>query len=186
MKQLFKQESMKEIVRYNQRLLIICVLLAVTSLLLAFKTFTSSETWVLVPAVSPDKRMTVSSKGYSKIYLQEWATYIMQTLMTTSSHTIDAQVSELKVISGNSHDIARFLSKHIEFVKGSNIQSVFFPKKVEFQKNAVLVSGLFKYWLGSSEKPISQEKTYRLTYKRGPKNILLLNNVTEVTKKETS
>lgn len=179
MNQWFKQESLQEIVKYNQRLLLICLMLGITTLLLAFKTFTSSETWVLVPALSPDKRLTVSSKGYSKVYLQEWATYIMQTLMTTSSDTVEMQVEELKVISGNSHEIARFLSKHIEFVKGSNIHSVFFPKKVEFEKQAVLVSGLFRYWLGSSEKPVTVEKTYRLTYKRGPRDILFLKNVTE-------
>jgi conjugal transfer pilus assembly protein TraE len=180
MKHFFKQESLQEIVNYNQRLLMVCILLGATSLLLAIKSFSSKEKWVLIPATTPDKKLLVSSRGYSEVYLQEWSMYVMQTLMTTSSDTVDRQVDELAVLSGSGVDLAKFFSKHREFVKGSNIQSVFFPKKVEVFDGSVLVSGLFRYWLGTSDKPVSQERTYRLTYKRGSRDILLLKDVVEV------
>ena len=182
MNHLFKQESLKEIVKYNKNLLIICMVLSSISLLLTIKIFTSSERWVLIPITEPDKRIIISSKGYSQNYLKEWAYHVMQTLMTTSHDTVDAQIEEIKVITTDNPSLAEFLTNHKEFVKSSNIESVFFPKKIEFEtdNNCILVSGNFRYWLGSSEKPISQEKTYKLTYKRGMKDLLLLKEVQEV------
>lgn len=180
MNHIFKQQALRDLIKYNQWLLGICGLLSVTTLCLSFHACNSHEQWVLIPASSPDKRMHISSKGYSETYLTEWAYYVMQTLMTTSNDTVAAQIAELKVISSNSDALNDFFKKHQSFVTGSNIQSVFFPKGVKIEKNAVLVSGLFRYWLGSSEKVISQEKTYRITYKRGPRDILLLKNIKSV------
>ena len=180
MKHIFKKQALKELIRYNQWLLTSCVLLSVAMLCLSLHACSSHEQWVLIPANNPDKRMHISSKGYSETYLQEWAYYVMQTLMTTSYDTVVAQIAELKVISSNSDALNSFFKKHQSFVTGSNIQSVFFPKSVELEDKAVLVSGLFRYWLGSSEKVISQERTYRLTYKRGPRDILLLKDIRSV------
>lgn len=179
MRHLFKKQALKDLIKYNQWLLTACVCLSITTGLLSLNALISCERWVLVPAVNPERRLHFSSQGYAKTYLKEWATYVMQTLMTTSHDTVEAQVEELKVISSNSTALNQFFKKHTEFVKGSNITSVFFPKSVIFEETAVLVSGLFRYWLGSSEKVISQEKTYRLTYKRGTSDILLLKNVKE-------
>ena len=102
--------------------------------------------------------------------------------LTYATGLVDAQIEEIKVITTDNPSLAEFLTKHKEFVKSSNIESVFFPKTIEFEtdNNSILVSGNFRYWLGSSEKPISQEKTYKLTYKRGMKDLLLLKEVQEV------
>ena len=179
MRHLFKEQSLKTLVKYNQGLLLTCVFLSIALLILSLNIFFRQEKWVLIPATDPDKHITVLSRGYSEIYLKEWAIYIMQTLMTTSIDTVDRQVEDLKKVSSSSKDLNEFFKKHIQFVKGSNIQSVFFPKSVTFENGNIKVSGLFRYWLGSSDKVISQEKTYILTYKRGPKDVLLLKTVKE-------
>lgn len=179
MKHLFKQQALKNLIKYNHWLLIICCLLAASTVLLSLHTFSHQERWVLIPMDNTDKRMVVSSKGYSQVYLREWAFDVMQTLMTTSYDTVEAQVESLKLIARDSNDLNQFFKQHINFVKGSNIQSVFFPKKAAFTENAVSISGLFRYWLGSSDTSISQEKTYRLNYVRGPKDVLLLKDVKE-------
>lgn len=181
MKHLFKEQSLKTLVKYNQGLLLICIFLSISLLVLSINIFYRQEKWVLIPATNPDNRLTVLSKGYSETYLKEWAIYVMQTLMTTSADLVDRQVEDLKVVSSSSKDLDEFFKKHIQFVKGSNVQSVFFPKSVSFEEPDIKVSGLFRYWLGSSDKAISQEKTYILTYKRGPKDILLLKTVKEAT-----
>ena len=179
MKQLFKQQALKDLMQYNRWLLIITAVLAVTSALLTLKVVNQQERWVMIPMNDTSKRMVVSSKGYSEIYLREWAFDVMQTLMTTSHDTIEAQVESVKLIARDSTALNQFFKQHISFVKGSNIHSVFFPKKVTFPVSEVCVSGLFRYWLGSSAESISQEKTYCLTYVRGPKEVLLLKDVKE-------
>jgi conjugal transfer pilus assembly protein TraE len=109
----------------------------------------------------------------------------MHTLMTTSSDTVEAQVAEIEVISSISNkELQKFLKNHIGFIKGSSISSVFFPKDVLFEEGAVVVSGLFKYWFGESKNPISANKVYRLCYKRGVRDILLLKEVKELTSEE--
>ena len=179
MNHLFKEQSLKSLVKYNQGLLLICVILSASLLILSLNAFNRQEKWVLIPSTDLDKRITILSKGYSEIYLKEWAIYVMQTLMTTSCDTIDRQIEDLKVVASSSRDLDEFFKKHLQFVKGSNIQSVFFPKSVVVEDFNIKVSGLFRYWLGSSDQSISQEKTYLLTYKRGPKDILLLKTVKE-------
>jgi conjugal transfer pilus assembly protein TraE len=182
MNNLFKQQALKDVVKYNNRLLVCCILTSFVALILSIKVLTAEEKLVLIPTHDVDKRIVISSKGYTKLYLQEWAYHVMQTLMTASSDTVDRQVEELKLISANSQELHATFKKHIDFMKGSNVQSVFFPKGAEFEETAVVVSGMFRYWLGSSEKCISQEKSYRLRYKRGPNEIILLKSVEEVNK----
>lgn len=179
MNHLFKEQSLKTLIKYNQRLLLVCIVLSVSLLILIVNVVNRQEKWVLIPATDVEKRLTVLSKGYSETYLKEWAIYVMQTLMTTSCDTVDRQIEDLKVVSSSSQDLDDFFKKHLQFVKGSNIQSVFFPKSVIVEQSNIKVSGLFRYWLGSSDQSVSQEKTYLLTYKRGPKDILLLKTVKE-------
>jgi conjugal transfer pilus assembly protein TraE len=184
MNHFFKQQSLQEIVKYNKLLLGCCCFLSVSTFVLGIKILFTEERWVLVPANDVEKRIQISSKGYSEVYLKEWAYHVMQTLMSASYDTVDHQVEELKAISSNSSELSGMLKKHADFIKGSNVQSVFFPKGVSFEENAVVVSGLFRYWLGSSEKAISQERSYRLTYKRGPRDVILLKEVKEITKED--
>ena len=188
MNYLFKQQSLKELVQFNRCLLFICSFLVITTCILTVLLGQKEERWILIPATNPDQRMEISSKGFSETYLKNWASYVMQTLMTTSNDTIDAQIEEIQVISSNSEELTRFFKKHKSFVKGSNIHSVFYPKTIDVQIDAatgnfndeVLVSGLFRYWLGGGEKAVSLQKTYSLTFKRGSHDVLLLKNVVEV------
>lgn len=188
MNHLFKQQSIQELVQYNRWLLAFSGLLTLAVFILSVLLFNKDEHWILIPATTPDQRLELSSKGFGETYLKTWASYVMQTLMTASYDTIDSQIEEIKVISSNSEVLTGFFEKHRSFVKGSNIQSVFFPKKITVLQNLtdpsqltdmVEVSGLFRYWLGTSDQVVSLEKTYRLTYKRGPKDVLLLKNVEE-------
>lgn len=179
MEHLFKERSVSQVVKYNKALLIICSLLAVSTTLLCFKTIFGEEKWILIPTNQPSKRIEISSKGYSEIYLREWANYVLQVLLTTSQDTVHSQVEELKVISSNSESLKSFFAKHVDFVKGSSISSVFFPKSITFQDSSVVVSGSFRYWLGGNPEMISCEKTYNLSYKRGINDVLLLSGVQE-------
>ena len=176
----FKQESLKSLVKYNRMLLITCAFLSASTLVLAIKSYNPQERWVLIPTNEPSKQVYIPPSGYSEVYLREWAYYVMKTLMHTSSDSVGRQIEEIKIISANSQQLNSFFKKHADFIRGSNIQSTFYPKSAAFENNAVVISGLFKYWIGTSDKVISQEKSYRLGYKRGPKDILLLKEVKEV------
>jgi conjugal transfer pilus assembly protein TraE len=186
MEHLFKEHSVSQVIKYNKALLLICALLSISTTLLCFKVIFGEEKWILIPTSQPSKRIEISSKGYSQVYLREWAYYCLQVLMTTSQDTVEAQVEELKVISSNSESLKSFFAKHIDFVKGSSISSVFFPKSITFQDSSVIVSGLFRYWLGGNPEVISCEKTYLLSYKRGINDVLLLSGVKELEVKSTT
>ncbi|KJW03728.1 traE family protein [Orientia tsutsugamushi str. Sido] len=81
--------------------------------------------------MEPDRKMTVSSKNYHETYLKEWAIYVTKLLFTTSPNEVERQIADMKVASSNTESLNKFFHDHLQFVKGSNVSSVFFPKKVE-------------------------------------------------------
>ncbi|KJV51202.1 hypothetical protein OTSGILL_2476 [Orientia tsutsugamushi str. Gilliam] len=80
--------------------------------------------------------------------------------------------------SSNTESLNKFFHDHLQFVKGSNVSSVFFSKKIEVINDGVLISGTLRYWFSDS-KHIAVDKTYLLTYKRTPNYLLLLTGVKE-------
>ncbi|XVN43636.1 MAG: TraE/TraK family type IV conjugative transfer system protein [Candidatus Rickettsia vulgarisii] len=164
--------------KYNKRLLLITLLLTITSLLGIIKTVTKEEKWLLIPAIEPDRRMMVSSKTYHETYLKEWAVFVMKGLFTTSPEEVERQIADIKVVSSNTEQLEKFFKEHLQFVKGSNVCSVFFPKRTKITEDGVLISGTFRYWF-SENRHIATDKTYLLTYKRGANHLLLLTGVKE-------
>ncbi|HJD66834.1 MAG TPA: type IV conjugative transfer system protein TraE, partial [Rickettsia endosymbiont of Bembidion nr. Transversale] len=118
MDHLFKQSGVQQLVKYNKRLLLITLLLAVTSLLGMIKTISTEEKWLLIPAIEPDRRMIVSSKSYHETYLKEWAVFVMKELFTTSPEEVERQIADMKVVSSNTEQLDKFFKEHLDFVKG--------------------------------------------------------------------
>ncbi|KJW06232.1 putative conjugative transfer protein [Orientia tsutsugamushi str. UT144] len=52
-------------------------------------------------------------------------------LFTTSPNEVERQIADMKVASSNTESLNKFFHDHLQFVKGSNVSSVFFSKKVE-------------------------------------------------------
>ncbi|KJV57275.1 putative conjugative transfer protein [Orientia chuto str. Dubai] len=114
--------------------------------------------------------MVVSSNSYHEAYLKEWGC----NEGIISPGEVERQIADMKVVSSDTEVLNKFFQNHVQFVKGSNVSSVFFPKKIEVE--IVLVSGTFRYWF-SDNKHIVVNKTYLLTYKRS--YLLLLTGVKE-------
>ncbi|KJV72467.1 conjugative transfer protein [Orientia tsutsugamushi] len=178
MNHLFKQNAIQELVKYNKCLLSVTILLAAANIIAIMAAITKEEKWLLIPAMEPDRKMTVSSKNYHETYLKEWAIYVTKLLFTTSPNEVERQIANMKVASSNTESLNKFFHDHLQFVKGSNVSSVFFPKKIEVIKDGVLISGTLRYWFSDS-KDIAVDKTYLLTYKQTPNYLLLLTGVKE-------
>nr|WP_080571819.1 TraE/TraK family type IV conjugative transfer system protein [Orientia tsutsugamushi] len=131
MNHLFKQNAIQELVKYNKCLLSVTILLAAANIIAIIAAITKEEKWLLIPAIEPDRKMTVSSKNYHETYLKEWAIYVMKGLFTTSPNEVERQIADMKVASSNTESLNKFFHDHLQFVKGSNVSSVFFPKNVE-------------------------------------------------------
>ncbi|KJV70918.1 conjugal transfer protein TraE [Orientia tsutsugamushi] len=52
-------------------------------------------------------------------------------LFTTSLNEVERQIADMKVVFSNTESLNKFFHNHLQFVKGSNVSSVFFPKNVE-------------------------------------------------------
>nr|WP_275248779.1 TraE/TraK family type IV conjugative transfer system protein [Orientia tsutsugamushi] len=141
----FKQNAIQELVKYNKCLLSVTTLLAAANIIAIMATITKEEKWLLIPAIEPDRKMTVSSKNYHEPYLKEWAIFVMKGLFTTSPNDVEIQIADMKVVSSDTESLNKFFHDHLQFVKGSNVSSVFFPKKVEVIKDGILISGTLRY-----------------------------------------
>ncbi|WP_325100680.1 MULTISPECIES: TraE/TraK family type IV conjugative transfer system protein [spotted fever group] len=156
-----------------------CVILAISTLISLIAVISKEERWVLVPALEPDRKMSISSQGYHQTYLSEWAIFVMRNLFTTSPMEVERQVADLRVVSSAMTELEQFFKEHIKYVQGSQISSVFFPKKIEIVDQGIRVTGTFRYWFGEDQKDVALEKSYLLQYKLGRRNLLLLTNVSE-------
>lgn len=83
------------------------------------------------------------------------------------------------MVSSATTELEQFFKEHIRYVEGSQISSVFFPKKIEILEQGIRVTGTFRYWFGEDQKDVALEKSYLLQYKLGRRALLLLTNVTE-------
>ena len=176
----FKTDSLKIVIKQNKLLMMSVCVLSIACAVLSVSLFNKQERIILIPATDAEKRMTVYSDSYGQTYLREWAFHVMRSLMNTSHEFIDTQIAEIRTISCTNEDLTEFFKKYTEFIKGSKISSVFFPKTVVFENNKVIVSGTFRYWIGDSMNTISQEKSYALEYKRYTSGLLLLKKLEEV------
>lgn len=176
-----KQQNLGLMNKQSKALLGVSGLLACSTLVLSSALLTKEEKWVVLPMASPDKRIELSSKGYGQVYLNTWASHVLETLLTCSKDTVEKQIEELRAISSRSSTVLEsYFQKHIDFIKGSHISSVFFPKSTKVEGNAVTIRGLYRYWLGDEDKSHSLEKSYRLHYRQGARDVLLLDSIEEV------
>ncbi|KJV53724.1 putative conjugative transfer protein [Orientia tsutsugamushi str. Kato PP] len=53
----------------------------------------------------------------------------MKVLFTTSPNEVERQIADMKVASSNTESLNKFFHDHLQFVKGSNVSSVFFSKE---------------------------------------------------------
>lgn len=178
---LFKEQSLKEVLKLNKILLWSVLSTSTACLFLTLKLLTLNERIVLIPWHDMSEKIPLIDSGYSEQYLDNWAYSITQTLLTGSVDTIDRQIKKIEDVSAqNNESLNKFFNDYRSFVKGSRVQSVFFPKDVKFEKNSVLVSGLFRYWFGNSDKTITKSVQYRLRYKSGRGNVILLTAIEEI------
>ncbi|SPM45101.1 conjugal transfer protein TraE [Orientia tsutsugamushi] len=89
MNHLFKQNAIQELVKYNKCLLSVTTLLAAANIIAIMATITKEEKLLLIPAIEPDRKMTISSKHYHETYLKEWAIFVMKGLFTTSPNEVE-------------------------------------------------------------------------------------------------
>ncbi|KJV74858.1 conjugal transfer protein TraE [Orientia tsutsugamushi] len=64
-------------------------MLAAANIIAIIATITKEEKWLLIPAMEPDRKMTVSSKNYHETYLKEVAIFVMKGLFTTSPNKVE-------------------------------------------------------------------------------------------------
>ena len=186
MQQVLKQHNLTQLNKQHKLLIGANVALAMSTLTLGYMLTQKEDKWVVLPMSSPEQHITLTSKGYSTAYLDTWARHLLQTLLTCSQDTVDAQLEELRAISASSSNkentLEHYFKAHGDFIKGSHISSCFFPKEIKPMPslNQVKVLGNFKYWLGGESNSHSIDKQYIIHYKAGPRGVILLSKIEEI------
>ncbi|KJV87496.1 putative conjugative transfer protein [Orientia tsutsugamushi str. UT76] len=54
---------------------------------------------------------------------------MMKFLFATSPNEVERQIADMKVVFSNTESLNKFFHDHLQFVKGSNVSSVFFSKE---------------------------------------------------------
>ena len=53
----------------------------------------------------------------------------MKGLFTTSPEEVERQIADMQVVSSSTEQLDKIFQEHLQFVKGSNVSSVFLLKK---------------------------------------------------------
>jgi hypothetical protein len=175
----WKTQSLSDVLKYNQYLLLSVVILSVLSLLLAFACVNKEEKWVIFPG-DGSEGMEVSNKKLYPSYLKPWASYIAREMFTTSPNDVVEQHAQIRKIGSSNKELSVFFAEQLAFVQNSNASSVFFIKNAELTDGGVIINGTLNYWFAGSDKKITLEKSYLIEYKQGIRGVVLLNNIKEL------
>lgn len=178
----WKRASMQELIKYNRYLLISLVCLSVMSVMLCVKAFSQEQRYVLIPMSNIEKHMEVSDKKLYPSYLAEWAKDISTMLFTTTPDLVARQMADVRKVSASNIELEKFLEGQQQFVQGSTVSCVFYPKKTEPVDGGVVVHGTFHYWFGNKAEKVSMEKKYLLSYEDSGRGLILLSGVEEIKK----
>ncbi|KJV73006.1 putative conjugative transfer protein [Orientia tsutsugamushi str. TA763] len=104
-------------------------MLAAANIIAIIATITKEEKWLLIPAMEPDRKMTVSSKNH-ETYLKEWAIYVGNSF-TTSPNEVERQIADMKVVFSNTESLKIFFRIICNLLKAQMCLQSFFLKKLK-------------------------------------------------------
>lgn len=181
MKLLNVHTSVREALRRRNFSYVISGVLLVSNLILAVKVWRQEEHWILIPQIETDHRLSLSSSHYSDGYVLEWADSLVRNFLTVNPQTVDRRLYELLLLAEKSSFLAERLKKEAKVLKQDNVSTVFYPKEHHLNQHTrqVWVRGEHQTFFGRDKAPVSREKTYVVTWKRGPRGVILLKDFYE-------
>ena len=157
--------------------------LMVSNLILGLATMGREDQWVLIPQFDAGERIPVSKSSLSKSYLERWSTSLVQDLMTANPASVDLKIQRFLAVSSSAFgSLEQKLRTQAKKLKREGISTVFYPKEVAFEKNAVRVSGTFMTYFGRDKAPIASFKTYKLSYTRARHGVVVATDLQEIKK----
>lgn len=180
MKETWKRASMQELIRYNYYLVVALVCMSIVSVMLCVKSFFAEQRYLLIPTSNIEKRMEVSDRKLYPSYLGEWAKDISTMMFTTTPDTVVRQMADVRKVSVSNMVLEGFLEQQQQFVQGSGVSCVFYPKATQAVEGGVIVEGTFHYWFGGKSEKVSMEKKYLLSYEDSGRGLVLLSGVEEI------
>ena len=145
-------------------LLALTILVLVVSLMLCI----NREKIVLVPQVSPETKMWVSSTNVSNEYLTMLSRNIMDLMLNLTPDTVIAQHKQVLrlVDSQDSKDITAKLAEISQIITKSNISQNFFIKDIRIinKKHVVYISGELQEYIDTTLSS-SVKQIYKLTFR---------------------
>ena len=181
------QLSVREALRHRNFAYMVSGVLLLGNLGLTLKIWKQEEHWILIPQIETDHRLPLSSSQYSEAYVLEWADSLVRNFLTVNPQTVDRRLYELLLLAEQSSALQEYVKKEVKALKQDNVSTVFYPKEhsLNAQTQKVWVKGEHQTYFGRDKAPISREKTYVVTWKRGPRGVILLKDFYEETKDET-
>ena len=175
------QMSVREALRHRNFAYMVSGLLLMSNLGLVFKVWKQEEHWILIPQIETDHRLPLSSTHYSEAYVLEWADSLVRNFLTVNPQTVDRRLYELLLLAEQSSALQERFKKEAKALKQDNVSTVFYPKEhnLNHETHQVWVKGEHQTYFGRDKAPISREKTFVVTWKRGPRGVILLKDFYE-------
>lgn len=157
---------------------VIAGIMGVSNIVLASSLSSKEEQWVLIPQFDTNDRMPVSKNSLSTVYLEKWATGILQDLLTANPDSVDLKVHRfLEVASTAFGSMEEDLRVQAKKQKEEGFSTAFYPKETTVSKKTIWVTGTFLTYFGRDKTPVSEQKTFKLGYRRAGHGVVLVTGI---------
>lgn len=187
MKALLQNKYLTRAIQQRNYAYVVSSVLLLSNLMLVSKVIFTEEQWVLVPQFDTDHRIPLRRSLYSNEYITNWAEGLLVSILTSNESTIDRRIQEFLILTTESHNrLRKKLKEDAKRMKEDRISTAYYPKHftINRSKSLVHIKGEFQTFFGGDKKPISQEKTFALVWKSGPRGLLLIDDLYEVKRNE--
>lgn len=187
MKSLLQNKYLTKAIQQRNYSYIVSSILLLSNVMLVAKVLFMEEHWVLVPQFDTDHRIPLRRSDFSDEYIREWSEGVITRILTANEANIEHRIHQFLILTTESHNsLRKKLKDDAKRMKEERISTAFYPKHFTINRTQSLIhiKGEFQTFFGGDKKPISQEKTFALVWKTGPRGLLLIDDLYEVKRNE--
>ena len=127
--------------------------------------------WLIIPQSAANNNAALSSKGFSDVYLTQWADSLSRSLLTVNPYTVEERLKNALTLTSSKYygQVASALQKESEEIKRHDLSTAFYPRDFSIQRaqNLIEVKGVFHTYFGKDKAPVVEEKTWIVGWERG-------------------
>lgn len=172
----------KKVVEQRNLASVVMLLVLISNLFLAWKTFGDKERIILIPQNDLSRKIIFDGTNVPDDYLADWASSLLSDLYTVNRYTVESKNKMFLNFAGSAESLKHLVKKNIEDIQKDGVSTVFYPKhfKVDQANKKVLVQGTFMAYYGREKAPVVTDQSYAIGWVTTATGCLLVESLEKI------